>query len=37
MFADGLSVHIQCGVIEVIPRSMSRDMMGREKVNSLYE
>ncbi|KAJ3056438.1 phosphatidylinositol-4- kinase [Rhizophlyctis rosea] len=26
-----------CGVIEVIPRSMSRDMMGREKVNSLYD
>lgn len=26
-----------CGVIEVIPQSISRDMMGREKVNSLYE
>ncbi|KAH9244657.1 phosphatidylinositol 4-kinase alpha [Batrachochytrium salamandrivorans] len=26
-----------CGVIEVIPRSISRDMMGREKVNSLYD
>lgn len=26
-----------CGVIEVIPGSLSRDMMGREKVNSLYE
>ncbi|KAL2917897.1 Phosphatidylinositol 4-kinase stt4 [Polyrhizophydium stewartii] len=26
-----------CGVIEVIPRSISRDTMGREKVNSLYE
>ncbi|KAJ3360302.1 phosphatidylinositol-4- kinase, partial [Kappamyces sp. JEL0680] len=26
-----------CGVIEVIPNSMSRDMMGREKVNSLYD
>ncbi|KAI8608136.1 kinase-like domain-containing protein, partial [Chytriomyces sp. MP71] len=24
-----------CGVIEVIPRSISRNMMGREKVNSL--
>ncbi|KAJ3411750.1 phosphatidylinositol-4- kinase [Chytridiales sp. JEL 0842] len=24
-----------CGVIEVIPKSISRDMMGREKVNSL--
>lgn len=26
-----------CGVIEVIPQSISRDMMGREKVNSLFE
>lgn len=26
-----------CGVIEVIPHSISRDMMGREKVNSLYD
>jgi phosphatidylinositol 4-kinase len=26
-----------CGVIEVIPQSISRDMMGREKVNSLHE
>jgi phosphatidylinositol 4-kinase len=26
-----------CGVIEVIPQSISRDMMGREKVNSLYK
>jgi phosphatidylinositol 4-kinase len=26
-----------CGVIEVIPKSISRDMMGREKVNSLYD
>ena len=26
-----------CGVIEVIPRSISRDMMGREKVNSLFD
>ncbi|KAJ3226573.1 phosphatidylinositol-4- kinase [Clydaea vesicula] len=26
-----------CGVIEVIPNSISRDQMGREKVNSLYE
>ncbi|KAI8817561.1 kinase-like domain-containing protein, partial [Fimicolochytrium jonesii] len=26
-----------CGVIEVIPKSVSRDMMGREQVNSLYE
>ncbi|KAJ3144888.1 phosphatidylinositol-4- kinase [Geranomyces variabilis] len=25
-----------CGVIEVIPDSTSRDMMGREQVNSLY-
>ncbi|KAI8907684.1 hypothetical protein DFJ77DRAFT_175251 [Powellomyces hirtus] len=25
-----------CGVIEVIPKSTSRDMMGREQVNSLY-
>jgi phosphatidylinositol 4-kinase len=24
-------------VIEVIPNSISRDMMGREKVNSLYD
>ncbi|KAJ3215450.1 phosphatidylinositol-4- kinase [Dinochytrium kinnereticum] len=24
-----------CGIIEVIPKSISRDMMGREKVNSL--
>lgn len=28
---------LQCGVIEVIPNSISRDMMGREKVNHLYE
>ena len=26
-----------CGVIEVIPKSISRDMMGREKVNSLFD
>jgi phosphatidylinositol kinase/protein kinase (PI-3 family) len=26
-----------CGVIEAIPQSISRDQMGREKVNSLYE
>ncbi|KND02142.1 1-phosphatidylinositol 4-kinase STT4 [Spizellomyces punctatus DAOM BR117] len=26
-----------CGVIEVIPNSTSRDMMGREQVNSLYD
>lgn len=26
-----------CGVIEVIPNSISRDMLGREKINSLYE
>jgi hypothetical protein len=26
---------LQCGVIEVIPKSISRDEMGREKVNSL--
>ncbi|KAJ3023680.1 phosphatidylinositol-4- kinase [Thoreauomyces humboldtii] len=26
-----------CGVIEVIPNSTSRDMMGREQVNNLYE
>ncbi|CAI2164532.1 12975_t:CDS:10 [Funneliformis geosporum] len=26
-----------CGVIDVIPKSMSRDQMGREKVNSLYD
>eukprot|EP00842_Homolaphlyctis_polyrhiza_P006020 jgi/Hompol1/6419/HPOL_002262-RA len=26
-----------CGVIEVLPRSISRDQMGREKVNSLYD
>ncbi|KAI9102444.1 kinase-like domain-containing protein [Phlyctochytrium arcticum] len=26
-----------CGVIEVIPSSTSRDMMGREQVNSLYD
>ncbi|KAJ1550357.1 phosphatidylinositol-4- kinase, partial [Nowakowskiella sp. JEL0078] len=25
-----------CGVIEVIPKSISRDMMGREKVNDLF-
>ncbi|KAI9011135.1 kinase-like domain-containing protein [Gaertneriomyces semiglobifer] len=25
-----------CGVIEVIPRSISRDMMGREQVNNLH-
>jgi phosphatidylinositol 4-kinase len=26
-----------CGVIDVIPNSISRDQMGREKVNSLYD
>ncbi|TPX38337.1 hypothetical protein SmJEL517_g00322 [Synchytrium microbalum] len=26
-----------CGVIEIIPNSISRDMMGREKVNSTFE
>lgn len=26
-----------CGVIEVIPNSISRDQLGREKINSLYE
>lgn len=26
-----------CGVIEVIPKSISRDMLGREKINSLYD
>ncbi|KAJ3375322.1 phosphatidylinositol-4- kinase [Allomyces arbusculus] len=26
-----------CGVIEVIPKAISRDMMGREKINSLYD
>ncbi|CAG8611324.1 9214_t:CDS:10 [Cetraspora pellucida] len=26
-----------CGVIDVIPNSISRDQLGREKVNSLYE
>lgn len=26
-----------CGVIEVIPNSISRDMLGREKINSLHE
>lgn len=26
-----------CGVIEVIPKSISRDQLGREKINSLYE
>jgi len=26
-----------CGVIECIPNSISRDQMGREKVNSLYD
>ncbi|PVZ98929.1 hypothetical protein BB558_005067 [Smittium angustum] len=26
-----------CGVIEVIPNSISRDQIGREKVNSLYD
>lgn len=26
-----------CGVIEVIPKSLSRDQMGREKVNSLFD
>ncbi|KAK9727777.1 phosphatidylinositol-4- kinase [Basidiobolus ranarum] len=26
-----------CGVIDVIPNSISRDMLGREKVNSLYD
>ncbi|TPX43028.1 hypothetical protein SeMB42_g04890 [Synchytrium endobioticum] len=26
-----------CGVIEVIPNSISRDMMGREKVNSTFD
>ncbi|KAI8803148.1 hypothetical protein BJ742DRAFT_830677 [Cladochytrium replicatum] len=25
-----------CGIIEVIPKSISRDMMGREKVNDLF-
>ncbi|KAI8846180.1 hypothetical protein BC829DRAFT_419397 [Chytridium lagenaria] len=27
--------YVACGIIEVIPKSISRDMMGREKVNSL--
>ncbi|PVV03814.1 hypothetical protein BB560_001688 [Smittium megazygosporum] len=26
-----------CGVIEVIPNSISRDQLGREKINSLYD
>ncbi|CAJ0905053.1 10841_t:CDS:2, partial [Entrophospora sp. SA101] len=26
-----------CGVIDVIPNSISRDQLGREKVNSLYD
>ncbi|ORZ34525.1 kinase-like domain-containing protein [Catenaria anguillulae PL171] len=26
-----------CGVIEVIPNSTSRDMIGREKINSMFE
>ncbi|CAG8516675.1 5515_t:CDS:10 [Ambispora gerdemannii] len=26
-----------CGVIDVIPKSISRDQLGREKVNSLYD
>ncbi|KAL0083114.1 hypothetical protein F4703DRAFT_1860187 [Phycomyces blakesleeanus] len=26
-----------CGVIDVIPNSLSRDQLGREKVNSLYD
>ncbi|KAL1922497.1 uncharacterized protein VTP21DRAFT_10036 [Calcarisporiella thermophila] len=26
-----------CGVIDVIPRSISRDMLGREKINNLYD
>jgi phosphatidylinositol 4-kinase len=26
-----------CGVIEVIPRAISRDQMGREKINDLYD
>ena len=26
-----------CGVIDVLPRSISRDMLGREAVNGLYE
>lgn len=26
-----------CGIIEVIPKSISRDMLGREKINSLYD
>lgn len=26
-----------CGVIDVLPNSISRDMLGREKVNGLYE
>lgn len=26
-----------CGVIDVIPRSISRDQLGREKVNSMYD
>lgn len=26
-----------CGVIEVIPKSISRDQLGREKINSLYD
>lgn len=26
-----------CGIIEVIPKSISRDQLGREKINSLYE
>lgn len=26
-----------CGIIEVIPNSISRDLLGREKINSLYD
>lgn len=26
-----------CGIIEVIPNSISRDQLGREKINNLYE
>lgn len=26
-----------CGVIDVIPNSISRDMLGRERINSMYE
>ena len=31
-----MRVFFQCGVIEVVPGTISRDILGREKINSFY-